>query len=329
MINFTTSRLDLHKAFNEEPAPLDFIWPGFLAGTVGALFAPGATSKSFLAIQAGVAISSGKDMLGLGIERAGRVVYIGLEDRDDVLKHRAYAIGKRLSPEAREASAERFDVLFLYGDGLDIMAAEDSKAIVAYCSGARLIIVDTFSRAHRLDENSNSDMSRALSRLEWITRETGASLLFLHHISKGASRNGEGGDQHAARGASALTDNARYAAALARMSPGLAEQLVDREIAIAAIGEAGRGRYVQLTIPKNNYSAPIPDRWYRRGEGGVLEPTDLLDEDGLKAAVQKYEKAAAPHSPKRGLANIVGDGADEFDKQGKDIGVVNYEDLPF
>ena len=253
---------------------------------MGALFAPGATSKSFFALQAGIAIASGADMLGIGIERTGRVVYLGLEDRDDILHHRAYAIGQRLSPEAREAAAEKFDILSLYGDGLDIMSADDSKAIVGYCRDARLIIVDTFSRAHRLDENSNSDMARALSRLEWITRETGAGLLFLHHISKGAGRNGEGGDQHAARGASALTDNARYAAALSRMSAGMAAQLVDREMALALIGEADRGRYVQLTIPKNNYAAPIADRWYRRGAGGVLEPAELLNEEGMEAIIR-------------------------------------------
>ena len=306
---FRERRLDLKQAFENEPAPLDFIWPSFLAGTVGALFAPGATSKSFLALQVGIAIASGRDMLGIGIERTGRVVYIGLEDRDDVLKHRAYAIGQRLSPEAREAAAERFDILSLYGDGVDIMATEDSKAIVEYCAGSRLIIVDTFSRAHRLDENSNSDMARALSRLEWITRETDAGLLFLHHISKSAGRNGEGGDQHAARGASALTDNARYAAAIAKMSPGLAEQMVDRDTSMAVIGENGRGRYVQLTIPKNNYSAPIDDRWYRRGAGGVLEPVDLVDMEKI-AEIQKGAKAYA-------------------EATGADLGVVSYEDLPF
>lgn len=313
MIDFTKKRLDLLKRFNEEPAPLDFIWPGFLAGTVGALFAPGATSKSFLALQVGIGISSGMDMLGLGIERTGRVVYMGLEDRDDILHHRAYAIGQRLSTEAREAAAKRFDILSLYGDGLDIMAADDSNAIVEYCRDSRLIIVDTFSRAHRLDENSNSDMARALSRLEWITRETGAGLLFLHHISKGSRRSDDGGDQHAARGASALTDNARYAAALAKMSAGLAEQMVDRDISAMVVGEDGRGRYVQMTIPKNNYAAPINDRWYRRGAGGVLEPVDLVDLEKIgeiQAEAKRYAEAS---------------GGGEL----TDLGVVSYEDLPF
>lgn len=293
-IDFMTKRIDLGQAFDQEPMPLDFIWPGFLAGTVGAVFAPGATSKSFLALQAGIAIASGVDMLKIGVERTGRAVYVGLEDGREVLTHRMHAIGQKLSPESREMAAERFDILSLYGDGFDVMS-DDGKMIVEYCRNARLVIIDTFSRAHRLDENSNSDMARALSRLEWITRETGASLLFLHHISKGAGRNGEGGDQHAARGASALTDNARYAAALCKMSPGLAEQMADREVGVGVIGETGRGRYVQMTIPKNNYSAPIDDRWYRRGAGGVLEPVDLVDMEKIgeiQAEAGKYAKAS-------------------------------------
>ena len=39
--------IDVLAAFECEPPVLDFIWPGFLAGTVGALVAPGATGKSF------------------------------------------------------------------------------------------------------------------------------------------------------------------------------------------------------------------------------------------------------------------------------------------
>ena len=39
--------INIMEAFQQEPPQLDFIWPGFLAGTVGALVAPGATGKSF------------------------------------------------------------------------------------------------------------------------------------------------------------------------------------------------------------------------------------------------------------------------------------------
>lgn len=44
--------IDVLAAFEHEPPVLDFLWPGFLAGTVGALVAPGATGKSFWALEA-------------------------------------------------------------------------------------------------------------------------------------------------------------------------------------------------------------------------------------------------------------------------------------
>lgn len=60
--------IDLRAAFENEPPALDFIWPGFLAGTVGALVAPGATGKSFWALEAAMAIAcsvAGGDLVGL------------------------------------------------------------------------------------------------------------------------------------------------------------------------------------------------------------------------------------------------------------------------
>ena len=58
--------IDLMWAFENEPPPLDFIWPGFLAGTVGALVAPGATGKSYWALEAAMCIAcsvAGGDVL--------------------------------------------------------------------------------------------------------------------------------------------------------------------------------------------------------------------------------------------------------------------------
>ena len=76
--------IDLLVAFENEPPALDFIWPGFLAGTVGALVAPGATGKSFWALEAAMSVAcgaavdckaAGGDLVGLAPERSGRVVY--------------------------------------------------------------------------------------------------------------------------------------------------------------------------------------------------------------------------------------------------------------
>ncbi|WP_449757724.1 AAA family ATPase [Diaphorobacter aerolatus] len=66
--------INVLAAFECEPPVLDFIWPGFLAGTVGALVAPGATGKSFWALEAAMSIAcsvSGGDLVGLAPHTPG------------------------------------------------------------------------------------------------------------------------------------------------------------------------------------------------------------------------------------------------------------------
>jgi hypothetical protein len=50
-----------------------------------------------------------------------------------------------------------------------------------------------------------------------------------------------------------------------------------------------RQRYVRYSLPKTNYSAPLPDVWYERGDGGVLVPATALG--GLPVS---EPEAAAP-----------------------------------
>lgn len=83
--------LDIMAAFTNEPPELDFIWPGFLAGTVGALVAPGATGKSFFALEAAMSIAcsvAGGDLVGLAPAHTGRVVYLAGEDPQPALVRR-------------------------------------------------------------------------------------------------------------------------------------------------------------------------------------------------------------------------------------------------
>jgi len=104
--------LDIMAAFTNEPPELDFIWPGFLAGTVGALVAPGATGKSFFALEAAMSIAcsvAGGDLVGLTPKKTGRVVYFAGEDPQPALIKRVHSIGQHLGQSAREAIAATRD----------------------------------------------------------------------------------------------------------------------------------------------------------------------------------------------------------------------------
>lgn len=271
--------IDLHAAFESEPPTLDFIWPGFLAGTVGALVAPGATGKSFWALEAAMAIAcsvAGGDLVGLSPTRAGRVVYYAGEDPEVALVRRIHAIGQHLNKQARGAIVENLILKPVMGTLMNVLDDVQRADLISFCSGARLIVLDTLSRIHDRDENSNSDMAKLIVMLEHIAACTGASVLYLHHVSKGSAREGGTDQQQAARGASALIDNARWCGFIAKMTEKEAKSLSDQEFSRQPIGGDRRGFFVRFGVSKQNYDAIPIDRWYKRYDGGVLVPVRLV-----------------------------------------------------
>ena len=272
--------LDILAAFTNEPPELDFIWPGFVAGTVGALVAPGATGKSFWALEAAMSVAcsvAGGDLVGLKPKRTGRVVYLAGEDPQPALVRRVHAIGQHLHQAAREAIAENLILEPIMGKRLDVMNETHLRRLIDYSAGARLIVLDTLSRIHTLDENSNGDMARLVATLEHVAASTGAAVLYLHHVSKGSARDGQTDQQQAARGASALIDNARWCGFVARMTEDEAKRLSDCVSERQPIGNDRRGFFMRFGVSKQNYDAIPVDQWYQRREGGVLVPVELVD----------------------------------------------------
>lgn len=271
--------IDLMWAFENEPPPLDFIWPGFLAGTVGALVAPGATGKSYWALEAAMCIAcgvAGGDVLKLNPSKTGRVIYLAGEDPEVVLLRRSHAIGKHLGHSARVSIAENLVLESIMGKGLNIMDQRHLQWMLGFCNGARIIVIDTLSRVHHLDENSNGDMAQLVSRLEQIAYLTGASVLYLHHVNKNSARDGQTGQQQAARGASALIDNARWCGFVERMTEEKAELLSDRTFDRRPIGHDRRKYFLRFGSSKINYGEELDDRWYERQAEGVLIPVELV-----------------------------------------------------
>lgn len=278
--------IDLLVAFENEPPALDFIWPGFLAGTVGALVAPGATGKSFWALEAAMSVAcgaavdckdAGGDLVGLAPERQGRVVYFAGEDPEIALVGRIHSIGKHLGPRARQAIVDNLTVEPIMGKRLNVMDKEHLARVIKFCGNARLIVLDTLSRIHCLDENSNGDMAQLVATLEHIAANTGASVLYLHHVSKGSAREGQTDQQQAARGASALIDNARWCGFVAKMTEDEAKCLSDRSFDRQPIRNDRRRLFVRFGVSKQNYSVTPVDHWYLQHDGGVLLPVELME----------------------------------------------------
>ncbi|CAH0319030.1 Regulatory protein RepA [Massilia sp. Bi118] len=267
--------LDILRFFEEDPPAFDYVLPGMLAGSVGFLMSPGGVGKSMLALGAACGIAAGTKEADLyGFEpKQGKVVYMSAEDGEVPLWHRLHNFGKKFGPATRQAIAENLMIFDVVGRKPDIMAPEWVNGLCR-AKDARLIIIDTLTRFHTLDENSNSDMSQLVSQLEYISKQTGAAILVIHHSSKSMAVQGRGDEQQAARGASALIDNARWAANLTGMTKAESEALAGAPGG-PAVGEDERRFYVRFNISKQNHGVPFPETWLARSEGGVLVRTTL------------------------------------------------------
>ena len=267
--------MDIADAFATEPPPMDFVLPGMLAGTVGAIVSPGGAGKSMFALQLGVLVTSGADLAGLNEKLLkGRVLILAAEDPEVALRHRVHALGRHLSEEQRAEARIGLDIRALLGRGLDVMNDGAFEWLVERARGMRLIVLDTLRRVHQLDENSSSEMAELLSRLERLARLTGCTIVFLHHASKAAALGGVGDAQQAARGSSVLTDNIRWQSFLSTMSTKESEDY--------SVPAERRNRYVRWGVSKQNYGRPVSEVWLERKDGGILVPAEIQrSKDGM------------------------------------------------
>jgi len=264
-IKWTHEKIDVNHAFTVEPPAIDFVLPGFVAGTVGSIVAPGATGKSFWSLQAAIQIAGGPDSLGLGELDTGIVSIVAAEDPALIIRHRLHDLGSRLSPSERDRVAENLVIQPAVGQTIDVRDRRWVETLIDLAENSRLLILDTFRRMQAADENSSSEMAEIVGILETIAEKSGASILFLHHTNK-ASMAGGGGDQQAARGSSVITDDCRWQSFLCCMS--------EREARDFGVTDERRKMYVRWGASKINYGAQIEDCWYRRGSDG-LTPVKL------------------------------------------------------
>lgn len=282
------SGVDIMQAFVTPPPPLDFIWPGYLAGTVGVLAAAGSTGKSYWALEAAMGVCSDEAdsaLLGLGVQGHGRVVVLNAEDPEIILQHRLHAIGQHLNPVARDAVADYLTLIPLVGRGPDLMNQLWVDAVCIAGEGARLIVLDTLSRWHKGDENSNKDMGQVLAALDLIARQTGAAVLVLHHVGKQSAREGRQQEQQATRGASAITDNCRW--------QGWMQGMTESEAGVYDVLD--RKQYVAFGGNKENYGQATVPQWLSRQAGGVLIPVQLQE----RRHAEQVEKQAEAYRRRR------------------------------
>jgi RecA-family ATPase len=268
--------LDVREAFSTLPPPLDFVFPGVPAGTLAMLVSAGGTGKSIKALQMAISVAAGQDYWNIWGEHPGpgRVIVLSAEDPSDVIRRRLFALQASRAAPISQTAMDNLRVKVAHGKGFFLgnwdgkdFSTSSSLALLAQEIAEfrpRLLVLDTLNRCLAgVSENDNAAMGRVIAELERIIAPIGCAALVLHHTSKATALGGQGDQQQAARGAGALTDNARFQMNLTTMT--------DTEAKKYNIPDGQRRSWVRTTVTKCNYIPAPADRWFERIEGGVLQ----------------------------------------------------------
>lgn len=275
----SNTRIYTHQCF-PEPAPLDFVFQGVLAGSVAAIVAPGSTGKGFFSLGVCFDLYTGKNMLGIGIgvdpkypklKPEQKVAFVTLEDQKEVISNRLHSVIKGYEMTSEQTIRMDEQVHFMSLQGELVMDLVNGRGEVNYVianqmieayKGYRLIILDTLSRTHTANENDNGQMATLISVFEYIAKHTGAAFVFVHHTNKGATLNGQGDQAGAARGAAAITDNIRCQLNLSKITEEEAQHI--------NVPENLRHKFLWLHNSKVNYTESGVAHLLERVDGGVL-----------------------------------------------------------
>lgn len=257
---------------------LDFILPGLLRGSVGMIVGQGAIGKSFFALEVGLAMATGCPVAG-GLWDApdvGLTTIIMGEDDQAILQERLYWIRQDagLTPEQAAAadkylrvlSARGFDMRIIEKTAQGYQPGPFLETLTYYCAGQRLVFIDPLLFLNGGgEENDNGAAAVLMSRLYSICRETGCTIILLHHVGKS---NGEREEWASARGASAFTTSVRWQVNMTPPSKKECEELgIDDEI---------RKSWVRVATVKSNYGETPAPGWLQRLKGGVLGFADRV-----------------------------------------------------
>ena len=284
---------------------LDFVLPGLLAGTVGLMPGHGAIGKSMLSAQIGVGVALGRTIAGglWGAPKPGQTLLLFGEDPPEILQERMYWIREAEQLTHKEVQDLDASMAVRCGIGHDLSILRKTRDGVftsdffndlrEMCGGKRLVILDPLSfLAIELDENNNGEMARLMRGLTHISDSTKTAILLLHHCTKPSISGGKDAltNWTVARGASALTNNARWQANLSGATGEECKHYgIDLEL---------QHKWVKLEQVKVNYGPRAEPSWLRRVEGGAFQFVEMRPQSATDKAQRekvKEKKVEATH----------------------------------
>ena len=169
-------------------------------GEVMNIIAAPKVGKAWLVYNIALAVTSGREFLGYKADKPLKVLIVDNELHKEELTWRVRQVGNALNakPEGR------LNFTFLRGSMVDIDAL-DSK--LDECGGSQydIIVIDAFYRIlpKGMSENDNASMTQIYNKLDGLASKNEASIINIHHSSKG--NQGDKGVTDVGAGAGAIS----------------------------------------------------------------------------------------------------------------------------
>ena len=146
--------------------------------------------KSFFFLQMLLSICTGRDFLGRRTPKPRRVLLVQLEIQPDHYLRRLHTMTALMGLESNDLAGKLF---VINGRGLDVNTVDLRGEIcrLAKWFHVEIVAFDPFYKLLPEGENGPGDLKPLLSCFDYLARQTGAAVLYVHHDSKG-----EAGDRN-------------------------------------------------------------------------------------------------------------------------------------
>ncbi|GAC1575028.1 MAG: hypothetical protein NVS3B18_08700 [Candidatus Dormibacteria bacterium] len=181
--------LDWHALWADQDEEEWIIEPLLPARRLVALYSAPKVGKSLLMLELAVAIVTGRDVLGVTLDRPRSVLYVDFEnDPKADIRERLQAMGVGPDDLARLHYLSFPTLAALDSDrgGLELMAA-----VAEY--GCEVVVVDTVSRAIQGEENENDTWLNFYRHTGLRMKQAGIALIRLDHSGKDETKGQRGG----------------------------------------------------------------------------------------------------------------------------------------